>query len=76
MGLIADAPELATFECVSCLATYTGRPHELAKLGWTSEKYERRVAPKRNKGEVLLCDACTKHFGAIWKMRKQLKDAA
>ena len=75
MGLIADTSELHTFDCLGCGSTYTGKPHELAGLGWTSKKYERRVAPTRNKGEVLLCGECTKHFESIWKMREQLKAA-
>jgi hypothetical protein len=67
MALIADTPELFTFECLSCLGTYTGKAHELAGLGWAAHKYERRVAPKRNKGEILLCDTCQARYELIWK---------
>jgi hypothetical protein len=48
--------------------TYTGKPHELKELGWKRHSFARRVAPKR--GEVLLCDDCSKRFAAIWKERK------
>jgi hypothetical protein len=70
MALISDTPDLHTFECVGCLSTYTGKAHELSALGWVSHKYERRVAPKRNKGEVLLCEECEKRFELIWTSRK------
>jgi hypothetical protein len=68
MGLISDTPDMYMFECVACLSTYTGKPHELKELGWKRHSFARRVAPKR--GEVLLCDDCSKRFAAIWKERK------
>jgi hypothetical protein len=73
MGLIADTPDLYTFTCDSCDATYTGKPHELAKLGWKRHQFTRRVAPKR--GEVLLCDVCEAHYQPIWKAREERKAA-
>jgi hypothetical protein len=68
MGLVSDTPDLYTFECCSCLATYTGRPHELTKLGWVRKEYKRKGS--RTPREILLCDDCSKRFEAIWHPKK------
>lgn len=69
MGLV-DVSELVTFECVSCLATYTGRPHELPGQGWSRKTYKRKLG--RTPGEVLFCDACTKRLEAVWETQRRL----
>lgn len=64
MGLISDTPDLYSFTCDSCGATYTGKPHELAKLGWVRHTFKRHG--KRHPGELLLCDICERHYAPIW----------
>jgi hypothetical protein len=65
VGLVSDTCELVTFECVSCLATYTGKPHELAGLGWIRKTYKSKgVSTPR---DVLFCDDCAKRLEPIWK---------
>jgi hypothetical protein len=66
--------ELMSFECISCLATYTGKPHELDRIGWTRHRYEARVAPKR--GEILLCESCEAFYTQLWKAHAEAKEAA
>jgi hypothetical protein len=68
------ADEIYVFVCGSCDATYTGRPHELAKLGWISHPYA-RPGMRRKHGDFLLCEACEKHYASIWKAREERKAA-
>jgi hypothetical protein len=70
MGLIADTPEIYTFRCDSCDSTYTGKPHELQKLGWV-----RHMFGPRKKGEFLMCKECEGFFAVAWK-RNEKKRAA
>lgn len=65
MALISDTPELFTFECCSCLGTYTGKPHELPGLGWVSKQYKSKGT--RTPREILLCEECGPRFERIWK---------
>lgn len=55
-----------SFECTRCLATYTGKPHELPKLGWVRHAFGER----HSRGDVWLCKECSEHFEAIWKARE------
>ena len=63
--------ELTSFECGCCGATYTGRRHELAKLGWVSHPYK-AAGMRRANGDFLLCRECSKYFEAIWEARRRL----
>lgn len=51
--------DLLTFVCDGCLSTYTGKPHELDKLGWQRK-------PLKRKREFLLCRDCIRHYDPIW----------
>jgi hypothetical protein len=69
MGLISDTPDLYTFICDGCDATYTGKPHELPKLGWHRHGFV-RSGSRRSRGEILLCDSCSAHYEPIWARKK------
>ena len=72
---MSDPNDILCFECGSCGATYTGKPHELAKLGWVSH-YFKAEGMRRPNGEFLMCAECEEYYARRRKMRKQLKEAA
>jgi hypothetical protein len=61
--------ELYKFECQSCDAEYTGKPHELTALGWKHHEYPR--VGMRRKAQFLLCVDCEKYYAVIWEHNKK-----
>lgn len=65
--------ELVTFECGACGSTYTGRPHELIRLGWVSHHFKAE-GMRRPNGEFLMCRECEGEYDRRRKIRARLND--